>query len=87
MTDLDISSYSCDELVNYLDIHGTDREKQLLDAVSQINIEKDSIEEELEQLQSYTEDVEGESIGKDHKIEELEEIIEDLKDRVKELEN
>lgn len=85
MVNIDTSSYSCEELVAYLEIHGTDREKQLTESVSIISNKNISLEDEIEDLSRYVSELEDESDNKDGEIDDLEVVIVGLKEEIKEL--
>jgi chromosome segregation ATPase len=87
MTNVDTSSYSCKELVDYLGIYGTDREKQLIGRFDELQQDINNASFEYTALCCEMDDKECEVNSKDDEIKDLEETIVKLKGKIKGLEN
>jgi len=86
MTSVDTSSYSCKELVDYLGIHGTDREKQLIEMYAELQDDIEHLQEsndaysiDADEYEDRLADIESDNSELQDDITELKEEIEGLK--------
>lgn len=85
MTNVDTSSYSCKELVDFLEIHGTNREKRLIEMYSELNETIEDLEESNDAYSIEAENYEDRIADVEFENSELEDTIAELKEEIKAL--
>ena len=83
MTSVDTSSYSCKELVDYLEVHGTDREKQLIERYGELQDQIESLEEDNHGYSIEFDLCEDRIADLEFEKGELQDDIADLKEQLK----
>jgi len=83
MTDIDISSYSCKELCEYLYIYGTDREKKLAGMFAELTSEIEEVAGNWNDLDLRVDEQNCEICALEVEIVELEDTVTELKEKLK----